>query len=208
MLIWESISIALKALMSNKMRTILTMLGIIIGVGAVIALVSIGNGVRAEFNQQFSELGSNVMWVMSGSARFGGKGVRSDRASKRAAQPLTLEDAALIGTPWYVSNLIAVAPEYRPGGVTLVRDQGEQNVQTYGITPEYETVRNYTVMAGQFITEDQVNKRARVVLLSEFLVSELFYDYEYPIGEQVRLNGTPYQIVGVFEDKGQGGFGG
>lgn len=206
---WESVSIALRALLANKLRTILTMLGIIIGVGAVIALISIGNGFRDQINQSFSSLGTNVMWIASGRFNiFGPPEEGSSSATRqKPPQPLTLADAEAIADPLQISDVVNVAPEYNPGVNTVIRGQREMNTDVNGVTAEFETVRNLTVELGQFITVDHVDRRARVAVLGSQVVEELFEDYEYPLGETVRLNGVSFEVVGVLEERGQTGFG-
>src|SRR5262245_31260437 len=127
MQLWESIIIALRALVANKLRTILTMLGIIIGVGAVIALISIGNGFRDQINQSFSSLGTNVMWIASGRFNIFGpdEGETSRTTKQKPPQPLTLADAEAIADPLQVSDVVSVAPEFNPGVGPVVRGQRE-----------------------------------------------------------------------------------
>jgi putative ABC transport system permease protein len=216
MLIFESMMVALRALTINKLRTVLTMLGIIIGVGSVIALVSIGNGVREGFNQQFAGLGTNVLWISSGTSRIRGPGRpppppggggNDENPNQRPAQPLTTKDAELIGGSAFVSNIVDVATEYRSSVSNVVRGQAEMRGRVTGVSPSYETVRGYTLLYGQFLTSEQIDQRARVAVLSQFVASELFASNEYPIGERIRIGGVPFEVIGVFEDKGQSGFG-
>jgi len=217
MQIWESITIALRALMSNKLRTGLTMLGIIIGVGAVISLVSIGNGVSADINSRFSDLGTNVLWVSSGlNSGFRGPGSGppppppeegGPGANQRPALPLTLDDAAAIADPALIANVVDVTVEYRPGVNNVVYQQEELTGRVTGVTAPYLTVRNYSLLYGQFLSEEHVNRRARVAVISEYVAYELFAAYEYPIGLQIRIGGVPFEVIGVLASKGQSGFG-
>jgi putative ABC transport system permease protein len=209
MQLWESVIIAVRALVANKLRTILTMLGIIIGVGAVIALISIGNGFRDQINQSFSSLGTNVMWIASGRFNIFGpdEGETSRTTKQKPPQPLTLADAEAIADPLQVSDVVSVAPEYNANVGAVVRGQREMSSEVTGVTPEYETVRNFKVEIGQFISEDHVSRRARVAVLGSQVAGELFEDYEYPLGETIRLNGIPFEVIGVLEEKGQTGFG-
>jgi putative ABC transport system permease protein len=207
MLIWESIVIALRALTANKLRTILTMLGIIIGVGAVISLISIGNGFREQLNQSFASLGTNVMWIMSGRFSFGpDDGGRSNRRQK-PPQSLTAADVGALANPLFVADVVAVAPEFGVGYGTVVYGQQELNANISGVTAEYETVRNQVPALGQFISQEHVIRRARVAVLGAMLAEELFENYDYPLGEMIRLNGVPFEVIGVLEEKGQSGFG-
>lgn len=209
MQIWESVMIALRGLTVNKLRTILTMLGIIIGVGAVISLISIGNGFRQQINENFAGLGTNVMWLQAGSFTiFAGpdQGNRSNVARK-PPQPLTMADVEAIGDPLAVSDIVAVSPEYNVSSRSVVRGQIELNVSITGVVPEAQTVRNYEPQFGQFITEEQINGRARVAVIGAAVANELFAPYEFPIGEKIRLNGVSFEVIGVLVEKGQTGFG-
>jgi putative ABC transport system permease protein len=202
----------------NKLRTILTMLGIIIGVAAVIALVSIGNGVRISMNEQMTSLGTNLVEVMSGQGRFGPPGggppgsqqdsSQSDLKEK-TAEPLTMADAAALSDPAEVSHVVAVAPTYSVDTVrTVVRDQKTaESVSITGVTPEFETVRNMTPASGTFITQEQVDQKAWVAVLGYDVTSKLFDSSEDPIGESVRINGILFEVIGVLPESGQGGFG-
>jgi putative ABC transport system permease protein len=203
----ESVIIALRALIANKLRTSLTMLGIIIGVGAVIALISIGNGFRDQINRDFSSLGTNVIWIESGRFNIFGPDEVGSTARQKPPQPLTLADAEAIADPLQVSDVAHVAPEYRPNVGSVVRGQSEMSSQVTGVTPAYETARNFNVEIGQFITDEHVNRRARVAVLGFQVAAELFEAYEYPLGETVRLDGIPFEVIGVLEEKGQSGFG-
>jgi putative ABC transport system permease protein len=207
-MLWESTLIALRALTINKLRTLLTMLGIIIGVGAVIALISIGNGFREQLDESFNSLGTNVLWIQSGRFNiFQPQSASSQSVRQRPPEPLTMADAAAIAEPVNVPNVVAVAPEYSVGGAAVIRGQNQLSSQISGVTPAYETVRNARAVLGQFITPEQVERRARVAVVGQTVVDELFEPYEFPLGETIRLGGTPFEIIGVLEEKGQSGFG-
>ncbi|MCB0153271.1 MAG: ABC transporter permease [Anaerolineae bacterium] len=208
-MIWESITIALRALTVNKLRTILTMLGIIIGVGAVIGLISIGNGFQAQINESFASLGTNVVWIQSGRFNIFGPGgdSGSSQVNQKPPEPLTVADAEAMADPLQLADVVAVAPEYSSYGA-VVRGQISLNSSFLGVTPSYETVRNRRPVLGSFITADQVSRRARVAVLSASVAQELFESYEYPIGETIRLKGVPFEVIGVLEEEGQSGFGG
>ncbi len=206
-MLFESILIALRALMVNKLRTILTMLGIIIGVGAVIGLISIGNGFRQQFNDSIGGLGTNVLWIQSGRFNvFGPQQAESSSTRQKPPEPLTLADAEAIADPLNVSGVVAVAPEYSAFGATS-RAQQEMQTQIVGVTPAYETVRNRQAVLGQFVTADDITRRTRVAVLGASVAQELFEPFEYPIGETVRLKGIPFEVIGVLEEQGQSGFG-
>ena len=220
MQLWESVLIALRALTVNKLRTILTMLGIIIGVAAVIALVSIGNGVRQSMAEQLSSLGTNLLTVSSGQGMGGpGGGPPGPPGSEeddsqadlkeKAAEPLTMKDAEALSDPAQVAHVVALAPTYSVGGaMSVVRDQAEaESVSISGVSPEYEGVRNMTPELGRFISQNEVDQRARVVVLGYEVAGKLFESYESPLGQTVRINGMSFEVIGVLPESGEGGFG-
>jgi len=194
----ETFRVALGSLTSNKMRSALTMLGIIIGVGAVIALMSVGQGAQASVTQQIQSMGTNLLFISPGATTSGG--VRSAAGS---APTLTLEDAQSIADS--VANVVAVAPEASFFGQVIA---GGNNVNTRitGVTPDYSQVRNWNVTDGQFISQQDVDARSLVVLLGSNVAAELFPDGN-ATGQQVsiafggnrRLN---FRVEGVLESKG------
>ncbi|GIK38735.1 MAG: hypothetical protein BroJett011_25680 [Chloroflexota bacterium] len=215
MQLWESILVALRALTVNKLRTVLTMLGIIIGVAAVIALISIGNGFRQQINEDLGSLGTNVLTIFSGRfSIFGPDGEEENQPrteqKKKPPEPLTLGDAEALSDPLRVTNVVAVAPEYNVNSArSVVRGQQEaENISISGVTPEYASVRNTVPELGEFVTQEHVDRRARVAVLGARVVEQLFEAYEYPLGETVRINGVSFEVIGLLEKKGQAGFGG
>jgi putative ABC transport system permease protein len=214
MQLWESILIALRALTVNKLRTTLTMLGIIIGVAAVIALISIGNGFREQINEDLGSLGTNVLSIYSGRfSIFGPEGEEAESRTeqkKKPAEPLTLGDVEALRDPLRVSNVAAVAPEYNVfSDQPVIRGQRQaDDISINGVSPEYESVRNTTPELGEFISQEHVDRRTRVAVLGARVVEQLFEAYEYPIGQMVRINGLPFEVIGVLEEKGLSGFGG
>ncbi|PWH20859.1 MAG: hypothetical protein DDG58_00820 [Ardenticatenia bacterium] len=199
----ESIRIALNALAVNKLRAALTMLGIIIGVGAVIALLSVGYGFEEYIAQQFSGLGSNLLFVFPGQLEPGSSPIR--RTGQRV-QPLTLGDAEAIADPFQVSGVVAVAAEYSRNG-TIVRGSRELSTYIIGAPPQYQSVRNFNLTLGEFINQEHVNARSRVAVLGAQPAERLFDEGEYPIGQTVKLNDIPFRVIGVLEEKGGGPFG-
>jgi putative ABC transport system permease protein len=204
MQIWESVRISLRALTVNKMRSILTMLGIIIGVGAVIALLSVGQGFEQYITQQFEGLGTNLLFVFAGQLESSGPG--SAQASRQRVQPLTMGDAGALADPFLVPDVVAVAPEYSRSG-TVVRGKHDRSTSVSGVTPEYQSVRNFNPVLGEFIAQEHVNGRSRVAVLGATVAKELFEPDEYPIGQTIKLNDVPFKVIGVLEEKGGGGFG-
>jgi putative ABC transport system permease protein len=205
MQVWESLHIALRALTANKMRSILTMLGIIIGVGAVIALLSVGIGFEKYITQQFESLGSNLLFVIPGQLEDGGP-PGSARPGRQRIQPLTMGDAEALADPFVVPDVVAVAPEYGRSA-SVVRGKLEMGTSISGVTPEYQSVRNFNPVSGEFITQEHVNGRSRVAVLGDTVAKELFEDYEFPVGQTIKLNDVPFKVIGILEEKGGGGFG-
>jgi len=199
----SAVRVALRALGANKLRTTLTMLGIIIGVAAVIALMSIGRGAQAQVTSQIQSLGTNLLFVRPGSARDQG-GVRTAAGQ---APTLTLEDADAIAT---LPNVVATAPEI--GTVVQILAGGQNwSTRVTGATPDYATVRNTNVAMGDWITPQQVDARSLVVVLGDSVAKQLFPDSD-PIGQTVRMStggrtGTNFRVIGVTEPKGASGFG-
>jgi len=194
----ESLRIALRALGANKMRAVLTMLGIIIGVGAVIALMSVGEGVESFVTGQFQGLGSNLVFVVPGSLND-----NADRQPRPAN--LTYQDALAIADPLAVQDALAVVPEVSRTRL-VVYGKRETYTTVSGVTPEYETVRNFFAEEGEFVTEDAMNSRSRVAVLGRSLAERLFPEGGYPVGQQIRVGNIPFRVVGVMEDKGRSAF--
>ncbi len=200
----ESFRIALRALTANKLRSILTMLGIIIGVGAVIALMSVGQGVQKLVTEQLQSAGSNLLIVIPGNLDEA-QGPGSIRRS-RPDKPLTTGDWRAINDPLQVTEVLAAVPEI-DGGADVVR--GKNNIRTTvtGTTAAFGPVRNYAPEQGRFITDEDTAGEARIVALGSQVASSLFAEGEDPIGQSIKLNGIPFRVVGVMEEKGGGGFG-
>jgi len=191
---WESVKIALDALVSNKLRSILTMLGIIIGVGAVIAMVSIGMGVRDKVSNSIASLGSNLIIVTPGAASS--SGVRQAAGTNIT---LTLKDAQAMARE--VNGIGAVAPSVSKQ-YQMVAGNMNWTTSVQGTTPEYLEVRNLSVQAGSFITNEDVETRNRVAVIGTTVASSLFTNTN-PIGQSIRINNAPFTIIGVLESKGQ-----
>ncbi|MDF2569127.1 MAG: macB 1 [Sporomusa sp.] len=191
---WESVKIALDALISNKMRSILTMLGIIIGVGAVIAMVSIGMGVRDKVSSSIASLGSNLIIVTPGAASS--SGVRQAAGTNTT---LTLKDAQAMARE--IPGIGAVAPSVGKQ-YQLVAGNMNWTSSVQGTTPEYLDVRNLSVQSGSFITNEDVETRNRVAVIGSTVASNLF-DNMNPVGQSVRIGNAPFIIIGVLESKGQ-----
>jgi putative ABC transport system permease protein len=202
----QSIRVALGALLANKLRGGLTMLGVIIGVAAVIALMSLGKGAQAQITERVQSLGSNLVFITPGRAPQQGPA----RASVGGAQTLSADDATAIERELGGTLIVGVAPERVVGGAQLI--YGGQNVSTriVGVTPAYEAVRNFHVDSGDFISDTQVEAAARVIVLGTGVAQNLFGE-EDPIGQTLRVSignrsGANLRVIGVMEQKGGGSF--
>jgi putative ABC transport system permease protein len=194
--ILESARIAVRALTANKLRAALTMLGIIIGVAAVIALVSIGRGAEKAITNQIESVGTNLLYVRPGSTNSGG--VQSGEGS---AATLTLEDATALQD---ISGIEGVAPEI-DSFAQLVAGGINTNARLTGVTPEFTDALNFTVASGDFITQENLTGRSLVVVLGSTIATTLFPDQD-PIGQTVRINNVPLKVIGVMAAKGGTGF--
>jgi putative ABC transport system permease protein len=193
MKITSIIKIALRALRRNKMRSVLTSLGIIIGVGAVIAMVGIGNGARAQVESQIASLGRNVILVFSGSQTRGGL-----RTGWGGSGSLTIEDAQAIQRE--VPGISAVSPEVRT--VTQI-SYGNQNwsTQILGEAPEYFDIRQWQLSSGSPFTEQDVHGANKVAVIGVTVAKQLFGDLD-PVGQILRVKNVPFVITGLLSRKG------
>ena len=196
----EQIRLALRALSVNKLRSVLTMLGIIIGVGAVIALLSVGEGVQNLVRSQLQSIGTNLLFVVPGN--LGASSLRSNLG-------LTLADAEAIADPFNVPDVIAYAPEIVSNADVSYR-KTTLRVSVSGVTSSYGTVRNRLVQFGGFLDDADVNARSRVAVIGSRIADRLFTDTgTYPIGASIKINNIPFKVIGVLEEKGgTGGPGG
>ena len=191
---WESIIIALEGLRANKLRSMLTMLGIIIGVGAVIAMVSIGMGVRDKVQTSIASLGSNLLIVSPGATSA--SGVRQAAGSNTS---LTNQDWQAIARE--VTGISAIAPSVsRQYQIVYGNKNWVTSVQ--GTNPDYMTVRNFVLEAGTFFSSKDLDTRTRVAVLGKTTVDNLFADIN-PLGQTIRINKAPFRVIGVLEPKGQ-----
>jgi putative ABC transport system permease protein len=187
---------ALESLSGNKLRSGLTVLGIVIGVAAVIAMLAVGRGAEASITGSISGIGTNLLFVFRGDP---GDNIRNPKA-------LTTDDAKALRDQFAAPSVAAVAPALQ-GDVT-VSFGGEQSIpQLFGVTPEYFQVRNLNLSEGEMITEEHMLGRASVVLLGPEVAENLFGHADGITGETVRIEGQPFRIIGVLESKGGGAFG-
>jgi putative ABC transport system permease protein len=196
--IWESVKIALSSLRANKLRTILTMLGIIIGVASVVALMAIGNGAQVAITSQISSIGSNLLTVFPGQRRGPGPAAIQ-------SQGLTLADAEALLKPGALPGAVVIAPVYQNGAQVVA---GANNTQSsvVGVTPSFFTVRNLSVTRGQIFTESQADGMRAVAVLGGNVAEDLF-GLATPVGKSIRIKGQTFQVIGVLEKKGGSGFG-
>jgi putative ABC transport system permease protein len=193
-----SLLIALRALMVNKMRSTLTMLGIIIGVGAVIAMIAVGSGAKKRIAEQIASMGSNLLIVLSGSSTSGGL-----RFGSGTVPTLTVDDAKAIQNE--IPDVKYVAPSQR-GTVQIIF--GNQNWSTVadGTTPEVLFIRDWSLQSGRPFTQQDLDGATKVCLLGETVVENLFGGID-PIGQIVRIKKVPFTVIGVLASKGQTTFG-
>jgi putative ABC transport system permease protein len=193
-----AVRIALRALRVNKLRAALTMLGIIIGVGAVIATVAIGSGAEQRIAEQIKSIGSNLLIIQPGSITSGGIRIGSGSSST-----LTEDDARAIALE--VPAVQAVAPSVR-GVIQVVAGNQNWSTLVQGVTPDYLEVRDWTLAAGRFLTPEDGDGAAKVVVLGQTVVENLFGDAD-PLDQIVRLKKVPFTVVGVLSAKGQSAYG-
>ncbi len=187
------------ALTANKIRTALTMLGIVIGISSVIILVSIGQGAQSSIQSSIQAIGSNLIIIFPGAERSFGYGASGGRG---AAQTLTPADADAISSE--VSGVSAVAPEL-DGRYQITAPGTNTNTQVIGTVPAYSTVRNVQVSDGDFISESDVSNMSKVAVIGPTTASDLFASGTEPVGQTIRIKGLQFTIVGVSKSKGSTG---
>lgn len=195
MKIVESIRLAIRALAANKLRAALTMLGIIIGVGAVITLMSVGEGVQAYITEQFESIGTNLFFIIPGSF---------DQELKRPAY-LTLKDVESLLDRADAPDILRVAPLVQ-GTASLTIPGKERRVDVNGVTEAYTVVRDWDVVIGVGLTSTDEQAQSRVAVLGQTTVEYFFPDQYDPTGEFIRINGVPFRIIGVLAERGGGNF--
>ena len=193
MRILATIKIALRALRRNKLRTLLTMLGMIIGVGAVIAMVSIGNGAKSQIEAQIASMGQNVVLVFSGSFNRGGA-----RSGWGGAGTLTIEDAESIQRE--IPGVTVISPESRTRAQIAAGNQN-WNTSIQGESPEYFDIRQWPLSAGAIFTEQDVRNANKVSVIGKTIADQLFPG-EDPIGQIVRVKNVPFIVLGMLVPKG------
>jgi len=191
----DIVRVALRALLRNKLRSLLTALGIIIGVGAVIAMVAIGEGARARVEQAFSSMGTNVLIISSGAKTSGGA-----KAGAGSMPTLTWDDMRAIKAD--VQSVRYVAPRVHTNAQVVAEDRNWSTVVT-GTTPEFFEIRNWPARLGSVLKFEEVDVGAKNVVLGQTVATNLFGASVDPVGLTVRIANVPFQVIGVAASKGQ-----
>lgn len=194
----EGFLMAWASLIANKMRFLLTMLGIIIGVAAVIALVSIGYGVRSQIQDSISSLGSNLLMVYPGAPRT--PGVRPTADSQKT---IKLEDYTTLS---HLEDIDMASPVSAGSSYIVIYTNKNWTTSVTGVNSDFQYINNWTVKSGRFITASQVERRERVAVIGSTVATNLFGS-EDPVGKDIRIKNNPYKVIGVLEAKGSGSFG-
>ena len=197
MRIFASLKIAARALRRNKMRSLLTMLGVIIGVGAVIGSVSLTSGATKQVEDQVTSLGSSVITIFSGNFTSGGM-----RGGWGSAPTLTIPDALAVAA---LTNVVAVSPEVRDREQVLANGLN-WNTQVMGESPDYPQIRNWTIADGAMFSDQDVRTLAKSAVIGKTVADELFPN-ENPIGQTIRIRNLPFLVVGLLGAKGFNLFG-
>ncbi len=190
---------AFRTLGRNKMRSALTMLGIIIGVAAVIAMVSVGQGANLAVQKQIESLGTNLLMVVPGASTSGGA-----RSGWGGVSTLTLQDAEAVKRD---CPSVTDVTYFRRQGVQVVYGNRNWSTSAQGTTPAYARVRNWSLAEGEFFTQRDDAIASRVAVLGKTVVSQLFESGEDPVGAQIRVLEVPFTVIGVLEARGQTGYG-
>jgi len=198
MLFYEILKMAFDSFRLNKLRTVLTALGIVIGVAAVVALMALGEGTRASIEGQFSSLGANLLIVRPGGTR-GGPGLV--RTGPRPS--LKYEDYESLLKELDSDSVLAVVPE-NSRGVQVKYLATNTNVMLTGTSPDYVIMRDWNVQEGNFFTQREYNAKKRVAAIGSQLAEKLFGNDD-PIGKKIKINGMSFQVMGVMEPQGQAG---
>lgn len=191
--------IAFRAIANNKMRAFLTMLGVIIGVAAVIAMLAIGQGSKRSIRASIEEMGSNMIMIHPGGERMGGV-----RLSSSDMQSLKLEDyQAIVNQNTYLDK---ITPTVNSSG-QLIYGGNNTPSTVYGVNEQYLDIRRYAIGSGEMFTESDIKRAAKVCVVGQTVVDNLFTKGEDPLGKTIRFNSIPFRIVGVLESKGYNSMG-
>jgi len=187
----------MRALAANKLRSVLTMLGVIIGVGSVITLMSVGAGVEKYVTDQFASLGSNLLFVTAGPIADG------PPQQRRNVVPLTIGDANAIADPSWVQGINGVSAEFG-ARANVSRGNKAEEVSISAVTSSYPQVRTWTPAIGSFFSQADYDERARVAVIGAGIYQDFFEPDEYPIDKSIQINNLAFQVIGVMEERGGG----
>ncbi|GEO20082.1 ABC transporter permease [Cyclobacterium qasimii] len=193
------LKIAFKAIVLNKMRTLLTMLGIIIGVASVIAMLAIGEGSKESIRSNISSMGSNIITIRPGADVRGGV-----RGSASEMQTLTFKDYEAIKEQ---STLLSYISPMVNGGGQVINGSSNWPSTIYGVNPDYLKIKVVDLQSGSMFTDAEVQSAAKVALIGQTVVDNVFPDGKEPVGQMIRFNNIPFKVIGVLEEKGENTFG-
>ncbi len=193
------LKVAFKTIINNKFRSFLSMLGIIIGVGAVIIMMAIGQGSKESIRANISQMGTNIIMIHPGAERRGG--VRQDPSAMQTLKPEDYQSIA--ANAKFITH---VSPEVSSGGQAIY---GAKNTSTtmYGENTEYLTIKQWTVAEGEMFTDEDIRKSAKVCLIGKTVADELFPGGQDPVGRTIRFKSIPFRVIGVLQSKGYNSFG-
>jgi putative ABC transport system permease protein len=191
----DSLHVAAGSMSANKMRSSLTMLGVIIGVAAVIALLSLGQGVQMAVTQQIQSAGSNLLMILPGQL--------TETGGFEFQPTLTYADAEAIADPMNVPDAAIAAP-IMEGSTSVSYDGEDLTTTTAGVVSEHDVVRNLEVVLGRFLTTQDMDRRSRVAVLGSNVAEQLFGENGYALDQTIRINRIPFKVVGVLAEKGAG----
>lgn len=195
-MIFENIIMSFRAILSNKLRSGLTILGIVIGIGSVISMLSVGEGAKQYISSGIEQMGSNLLTVRPGSASRGLVRTATDRESLILADSEALKE--------HLKGKAIVAPEASTRGQVKYQNKNT-NTTLVGITPEYFTARNYTLEFGMGFTDEHNARSEKIAILGWTVANALFENGEMPVGKTIRINREPFKVVGVYQQKGNSG---
>jgi putative ABC transport system permease protein len=191
--------IAIRALIRNKLRAFLTMLGIIIGVASVIAMLAIGEGSKQKMRKQISSMGTNMVMVMPNFQRRGG-------VSLGASSSMALKYSDVTALQNEATDVSLVSPEVRANGQVIYSNQNTQTT-IYGVSEEYLAIRKLEILSGRVFSANETKSMAKVCILGQTVVENLFGSGADPVGMSIRIKNLPFLIIGVLKDKGESGMG-
>ncbi len=196
---WKNlIKVAFKSIVKNKMRTLLTMLGIIIGVAAVIVMVAIGKGAEKRIQDQIASMGTNLLTIFPGSMQS-----RGVRMGPDSGVQLTLDDVERLKRE--ATLVQAVSPMVR-SGAQLIGGSGNWNSSVWGVSEQYLEIRDWSLSSGEFFSSADVRAQNKVCVVGQTIVKNLFAGDD-PVGQQLRVRNVPFRIIGVLKERGQSSFG-